>query len=141
MKSTLVGVLLGEAPTPARAQRIAEIFQPCPYCVSYSSAGCTVLGVFVIPPDHRWWLEWVAERPEETLGLKCAEVFFTQRIAASSPWSRGEVKPHLERAPCGADCRECPRYRQGCEGCPATVHWSPVTLSRSGQVSNERIRQ
>jgi hypothetical protein len=123
----LVGVLLGEAPTSAKAQRLADIFQPCPYCVSCTSARRTVIGVFTLPPDHGWWLEGIAEQPEETLGLKRAEVFFTQQIEASSPWTRGEVKPKLERAPCGTDCRECPWYPQECEGCPATLHYVAKT--------------
>ena len=122
-KDTLAGVLLGQAPTSEKAALIAETCRQCPYCVSYVSAGRTVIGVFSLPPDHRWWLEWVAEHPEETLGLKRAEVFFTQQIETSSPWTRGEVRPHLERAPCEANCRECPTHHQKCVGCPATRHY------------------
>lgn len=123
MRRALVGVLLGETFTPTKAALIADNYRQCPYCVSYVSVGCTVIGVFSLPPDHRWWLEWVTEHPEETLGLKRAEVFFTQQIEASSPWTRGDVKPHLEQAPCGTDCRECPRYHKECEGCPSTRHY------------------
>jgi len=119
----LVGVLLGEALTPKKAQLIADTYRQCPYCVSYTSAGCTVIGVFSLPQDHRWWLEWVVENPKETIGVKCAKSYFTQRVVASSPWTRGDVKPILERAPCGADCRECSRCREECEGCPATLHY------------------
>jgi len=119
----LVGVLLGQAPTPTKAASIADTYRLCPYCVSYTSAGSTVIGIFSFPPDHRWWLEWVKEKPEETLGLKCAEVFFTQGVEALSPWARGEVRPNPKNSPCGTDCQECPKYRKVCEGCPATHNY------------------
>jgi len=118
-----VGVLIGDSPTDTKAASIADTYRKCPYCVSYASARRTVVGLFSLPPDHRWWLEWVADDPEGTLGLQRAEVFFAQAVEALSPWSRGEVKPSLERAPCAADCRDCPRYRDQCGGCPATRHY------------------
>ncbi|MFO7743668.1 MAG: prenyltransferase/squalene oxidase repeat-containing protein [Anaerolineae bacterium] len=123
LMAKLVGVLLGSA-TPQRAQRLAEIFRPCPYCASFAIAGCAVMGLYVFPPHHRWWLESIEDLPRETLGLERAEVFFARQVAATSPWSRGEVQPVLEKGPCGADCRECPNYRQKCSGCPGTRHYT-----------------
>lgn len=119
----LIGVLLGNSPTTKKSALIADTYRHCPYCVSYTSTGCTVVGIFSLPTDHRWWLQWVAENPEETLGLKCANVFFTQSVEAFSPWSRGNVKPNLEQAPCGAECLECPKYNKECKGCPATLNY------------------
>jgi hypothetical protein len=118
----LVGVLLGET-TPERASRLAEIFHPCPYCASFAIAGGTVVGLYAMPADHGWWLEWVEEQPQETLGLERAEVLFAQHVTAASPWSRGEVQPTQEHSPCGAACPECPNYRQECPGCPATQYY------------------
>lgn len=122
-KKSITGVLLGKMSSHKRATTIAKTYTKCPYCVSYISIGCTIVGVFSLPQDHKWWLEWVVEYPEETLGLKCAEVFFTQKVKTTSPWSCGEVKPILKRAPCGADCEECFRYQKECEGCPATIYY------------------
>lgn len=119
---TLVGVLLGQT-TPERASRLAEMFRPCPYCASFAATGGTILGLYAIPADHAWWLEWVEHSPEETLGLQRAEVFFARQVGATSPWSRGEIQPIQERGPCGADCRECPHYCQRCPGCPATQYF------------------
>lgn len=129
-EQALVGVLLGEASTRAQAALISSRYHSCPYCVSLVSAGHTVIGVFSIPPDQRWWLEWVAEHPNETLGLERAEVFFTQKVTASSPWSCGKVSPTLEQAPCGADCQECPAYHTRCGGCPATQHHAGAQPAR-----------
>jgi hypothetical protein len=120
----LVGVLLGEAPTRAEAVSISNRYRSCPYCASLASAGHTVIGVFSVPVDQQWWLEWVTDHPKATLGLERAEVFFAQQVTASSSWSRGEVSPALAQAPCGADCRECPAYYSQCKGCPATQHYA-----------------
>ena len=116
----VVGILLGNTNTSEKAAEMAETFRPCPYCVSYQSSGNTLIGVFVIPEDHKWWLESVAENPEGTMSLKSAEAFFPEAIDASSPWSRGEVEPILEQAPCSAECQKCPVYENPCQGCPST---------------------
>ena len=118
----LVGLLLGEAPTPEKAATIVERYGACPYCVSFSCAGCTTVGVYTVPADHRWWLEWAAADPHHTLGLKRAELFVAQDVRAESPWSRGEVRGDRQRAPCDAVCLECPKYHGPCKGCPATQY-------------------
>ncbi len=119
----IVGVLLGEASTATKATRLAGCYRPCPYCVSFSSAGRAVIGVFALPPEQRWWLEEIEKRPGETLGLDRAEAFFARQVEATSPWSRGEVEPSGELSPCGSDCSSCPAYRERCPGCPATRHY------------------
>lgn len=119
----LIGVMVGEVDQPAKATAIADRYRSCPYCVSYTSSGPVVIGVFSLPPDHRWWLEWVERDPEGTLGLKRAEVFFSHVLEVLSPWARGEVKPELAKAPCRADCHDCRSYRKECEGCPATLDY------------------
>lgn len=93
----LVGVLVGESLTPAGAAWIVQTYRHCPYCVSYRSTGRIVIGVFSLPPKRRWWLQWVAEAAEETLGLESAAVAYPQGVKAWSPWSRGEVRPKLKR--------------------------------------------
>lgn len=120
--NTLVSLLLGET-TPSKARSLAEVYSHCPYCVSFSNSDGTVVGLFAIPGDQRWWLEWVVEHPQETLGLQRAEVFFARQVEASSPWSRGEVQAILKQAPCGANCPECTLYRGKCPGCPATQYF------------------
>jgi hypothetical protein len=119
----LVGVLLGYAPTPEKALEIAETHRKCPYCVSYRSAGRSVTGVFVVPHEHRWWLQWVADAPQEALGLESATLFFPQAVEASSPWARGAVSPSMDQAPCEIDCSECSWYKKDCQGCPATRYY------------------
>ncbi len=122
-KKYIVGILIGEAPSLEKAKSVAENGSRCPYSVTYVNSGRTIIGVSVIPLDHKWWLEWVEEHPEETIGLTYVEVFFTRKVNASSPWSRGEVKPLTEISPCGSSCEKCPRYRKECKGCPATRYY------------------
>ncbi len=121
-KTYILGILIGEAPTKEKAQSIV-LNSTCPYCACYTYSDRTVVGVFTMPPDHKWWLEWVKREPKKTIGLSSADVFFTEGIEASSQWSRGEVTPTDEEAPCGARCNSCPMYRDPCEGCPATSYY------------------
>jgi len=122
-QKSIVGILLGKARTPAQAKSIAKWFSWCIYCNSCTNEGCLVIAVVAIPQHHRWWFESIAEHPKETVGLKQAEVFFTQHIKAASQWSSGSVKPILKRAPCGADCHWCPEYHKKCSGCLATQYY------------------
>ncbi|MFP4052001.1 MAG: hypothetical protein ACLFVB_09725 [Thermoplasmata archaeon] len=73
-----------------------------------------------MPEDHAWWLEEIKENPENTLGLKEADVFFTDRFDAllSLGYKKG-----LEQAPCGTDCEECEFYPDECNGCPSTIYY------------------
>jgi hypothetical protein len=119
----VVGVVLGQAATSPGAARIAERYGRCPYCASFSSTGRSAMGIFTVPPERRWWLQHVAANPEERLGLRSAEVLESKALEASSPWTRGEVKPNLHPAPCGADCRQCAFYGKECKGCPATLDY------------------
>jgi hypothetical protein len=120
-KST--GILLGKAPHSEKAEYIVEHGKNCPYCAYYISIDTLIMGLFVMPADHVTWLTFLQEHPE-VMGLDDAEVFLTQNIQASSPWSRGEVSPVLETAPCDSPpCVTCPQYLQDCTGCPATVYY------------------
>jgi len=122
-KKHIIGILIGEAPSPEKARFVVKNSNRCPYSVAYLNSGRTIIGVSVIPPDHKWWLEWVEEHPEETIGLTRVEVFFTKKVDASSPWSRGEVEPLTEISPCGSSCEKCPQYHKVCKGCPATRYY------------------
>lgn len=119
----VVGILLGKAHTSAKARSITKWFSRCIYCISCTNKGSLVIAVVTIPQHHRWWFESIGEHPKETVGLKQAEVFFTQHIGAASQWNSGHVKPILKRAPCGAECHGCPEYHKKCSGCPATKYY------------------
>ena len=125
----LVGVLLGYAGTSQKAVEIAGIFRGCPYCVSLRATGRSLAAVYAIPPEHRWWLHWAADFPQETLGLENAAIFFPMEVEALSPWARGKVDPVLEKAPCRADCSGCSKYDQVCPGCPATKYFHARQIS------------
>jgi hypothetical protein len=121
--SPLIGVVLGNAATPAEAARIADRYGRCPFCSSFATTGTSVMGIYAFPEERRWWFERIAADPRARFGFKDAEVLFTDAIAAASPWTRGDVKPNLHPAPCGVDCRQCPSYGNECEGCPATLDY------------------
>ena len=115
-------VLVGNAATRERAERIAACSQSCPYVALYTAADRLVVGVFALPASKRWWIEYPQDHPE-LLGLENVAVHVTERIEASSPWTRGDVEPVLQIAPCETDCDHCPQYQFQCKGCPATVFY------------------
>jgi hypothetical protein len=123
-EETLCAVLLGNAATCERAADLAQSSRVCPYVATYTASDRLVVGVFALPAHKRWWIEYPQEHPE-LLGLERLVVHVTDEIRASSPWSRGEVAPVLEIAPCETDCGACPHYAVRCEGCPVTVHYRP----------------
>jgi hypothetical protein len=113
-------LLLGEAPTEAAAEKIAEVFAGCPYVYFLAAFGRMVVGVFYSDDERAWWLKAVAENPEITLGLVRAAVYVTDRPAFPLRVEPRLSEPYGDRAPCGAYCPECPRYGKDCFGCPAS---------------------
>lgn len=77
--------------------------------------------VFYMPEDHAWWLEEIKENPEETLGLKEADVFFSDEFEGLRDT---DLKKDLEKGPCGTDCQRCRFYPDECKGCPSTVYYA-----------------
>lgn len=119
-EDVLCAVLVGSAASREKAEQIARNSRDCPYVALYTAQDRLVVGVFAIPVSKRLWIEYPQEHPE-LLGLQAVAVHVTRRITASSPWSRGEVEPVLDEAPCGTDCSSCPQYGARCPGCPATT--------------------
>jgi hypothetical protein len=118
----VIGILVGEADEET-ALRLVETGSKCPYCACFTQSEGTIVALYAIPKEQRWWLKWVEKKPTATLGLREAEIFFPRAIAASSPWSREEVEAVSDRAPCGAMCLECTMYQGLCPGCPATRYF------------------
>jgi hypothetical protein len=121
-KDPICATLLGNAASREKAREIACVSQNCPYVALYVAADRLVVGVFALPASKRWWIEYPQEHPE-VLGLEKVVVHVTERIEASSPWTRGTVEPILAVAPCGTDCGQCPHYGARCQGCPATTYY------------------
>ena len=119
----ITGILLGQAPSEREAESIASLFGGCPYCAFSRSLVKTTLQLFSIPSGHRWWLEAIQDAPKKILGLDQAAVFFVDSLIVETPWARGDTKPLLSTAPCGADCSTCPFYKEKCPGCPSTRYY------------------
>jgi len=128
-KDTVTAILVGDACTPEKSASIVDRYKVCPYCSSFYNSGKNVLGLFTIPKENKWWLNWVAELPAETMGLKSAAVFYTGKVKANCSWLKGELVPTQQKSPCGAQCWECSKYLGECKGCPATLYFlsSPNT--------------
>ncbi len=119
--STRCHLLVGEAPAPAVAEQVAELFSVCPYVHFCAAFGPQVIVVFYLPPGREWWVAGIANDPGGTLGLARAAVYVSERPAYPR---RRELRLPANpsgRAPCGSDCTACPHWKTQCPGCPA---WS-----------------
>jgi hypothetical protein len=111
-RSTLICIITGTAVNKKKASNISTFFGKCPYCVLSISKNNNVFAVLTIPHDHKWWAESIRERPKSTVGLETAEIFYTDIVKVTSLWSTGQVKPELDKSPCGAHCATCPIYKK-----------------------------
>ena len=116
----LCAVLIGAAPDEKSAEEYIQFTRACPYVACCQRAGQTVMSLYVLPEEKRWWIEIPAQRPD-LLGLQQVSLTFVDHAPASSAWSRGETRPEAATPPCGSDCSTCPYYSQPCAGCPASV--------------------
>lgn len=121
-KQDLHGILIGTAENKEKAEKISAFFAKCPYCAFSTSKDNIVFTVLTVPLEHKWWLESIKEQPKGTVGLEKAELFFAQYTKVTSPWNTDQVKPELDKSPCGAACPTCPVYKKECSGCPATIY-------------------
>lgn len=119
----LSGILIGKTENKKQAEKMVTQYAGCPYAALVHHADSVLIGLFTLPDNHQWWLKEIEENPGKTLGLTCAEVFFTQKIYKESPWSLKEVDPDSDTAPCGSTCKPCPVYQSKCKGCPSTVYY------------------
>ncbi len=117
---------LGKAANAQIAEQKKANMVDCPYVTYYEPLGDQIYAFFTIPENHRWWLTMLEDQPE-LLGLEAVRVGFMDQLiekGPSSPWSRGETKPVLDRTPCDCFCPECGQYQKNCEGCPASKAYS-----------------
>jgi hypothetical protein len=111
-------LLIGEAPDPLAADRIATQYAGCPYVHFISAFSSMVVGVWYLPEAQRWWLKLVAEQPMLTLGLARAAVYRSEAPAYPASFELRTQGQAGETSPCGSDCRLCERSATCCH-CPA----------------------
>ncbi|MBS3782221.1 MAG: hypothetical protein KGY66_06115 [Candidatus Thermoplasmatota archaeon] len=104
---------MGKTESVDKTEDICGLFDDCPYSVLNFVKDELMVVIFSLPEDHRWWLEEVEKRPEKTLGLSLAEIFFSEHMGGVS---REAVK--REETPYGTECERCKFYLKRCEGCP-----------------------
>lgn len=110
-------LLIGEAPAPEMAERIAAQYRNCPYVHFIAAFGAVLVGIWYLTEAQRWWLEAVAQRPQWTLGLERAAVYRTATPAYPDVFAPRDVGACRDTAPCGSDCEACDRQAAGCR-CP-----------------------
>lgn len=119
---TICAILVGKAPDQNKARSLVLASESCPYVALYTAKEDTIIAVFTLPKSQSNWIAYPDVKPK-FLELEPIATILTEQIQASSPWSRGEVKPEAYETPCQKRCDKCPRYRTSCDGCPATIFY------------------
>jgi hypothetical protein len=109
------------AETAERTADIAERYKNCPYAHFMAAIGAKFVAVFFLPKEQRWWIEEIARRPKETLGLESA---IAEPMPAPSHPQTIELRLDEigERTACGSSCLECPAFDR-CLRCPACTSY------------------
>lgn len=116
----VLGILVGKCEDEKDTERVNDLFNECPYNLINKAENGFLTLIFYMPEDHSWWLEEVKENPENTLGLKEADVFFSNEFDSLLDI---DFQKNLEVAPCGTDCKDCDFYYDECVGCPSTKYY------------------
>ena len=121
-RKTLCGIIIGEASSNEKAKEIADNFKDCPYVAFIATHSNEVFAIYFIPEKQRWWLEYVEEKPKQTLGVDRAQLFIVDKVESPEKFNLKLPKEKLRIAPCGADCQKCPSFSK-CLCCPATIYY------------------
>ena len=123
MQAKLIGILIAKMESEEKAAKNAGKMKNCPRLLASGTNSSTYYGVFIIPFEKRWWLEYPVEHPE-VMGAEKIELLLVENTITPSefkhvlPESKGRISP------CGSDCGNCPmRQEYNCDGCPATLYY------------------
>ena len=118
------GVLIGEAGSEKKAEKMAQKFKDCPYMAFIGAFADKFVWACFVPEKHLWWLESMRDKPEEAWGLKSTTLLITDEVKVTYPkeFELRLPQERLEVAPCGAVCKQCSAFDR-CSGCPATIYY------------------
>ncbi len=106
-------VVVKEVASHGDALREAMFIKNCPYLLVAGVNGSTMITVFMVPEEYRWWADYSTLFPESR-----SQTFLVEEVLY--PRSPREVI-QSDSPPCGADCGECLlRDEFNCGGCVAT---------------------
>ena len=122
MHGKLIGILIAKMESEEEAAKNADKMKNCPRLLASGTNSSTYYGVFIIPSEKRWWLEYPVEHPE-VLGAEKIKLHLIENLITPIDFELELPKVKERITPCGSDCMQCPmREEYNCDGCPATVY-------------------
>ncbi len=121
-EKTICGIIIGEASSNGKAKEITNEFKDCPYVAFIAPHLNRVFAIYFVPEKQRWWLEYVEEKPKQTLGVDKTQLFIVDEVKYPEKFNLKLPKEKVRIAPCGADCQKCPLFSK-CLCCPATIYY------------------
>jgi hypothetical protein len=119
----LCAMFRGSTKTELKAQMIVNKFKNCPYVYFVAKKLREVYGIYMIPENMKWWLDYIEEFPgDETLGLEEVTFIYFDDVRHPNLFEIKLPSKLKEIAPCGSNCGTCPQHGS-CPGCPATIYF------------------
>ncbi len=102
----MAGVLVGEMDSGEKAEASADTMKKCPKCLAIGTDGNKLIGVYMMPAEDSWSLDFPEIFPESN-----SHVIPIPNLVHPAALN---VKPSAS-PPCGEDCGKCPlREKYGC---------------------------
>ena len=108
----IAGVLIRELSSGEEALRNADVMKKCPKCLAIGTDGDRLIGVYIVPEEDAWSLNFPEMFPNSKSKLiSIPNLVYPQTMKIEQS----------DRPPCGEDCSDCSlKERYGCKGCLAT---------------------
>lgn len=98
-------------------------YKNCPHLYFLAHEDKKIVGLFLLPEEQHWWIEFVEKNPgEKTFGFEKIKVTYYKDISYPERLVLQEQSSELEISPCGSNCSKCPQYDR-CLACPATKYY------------------
>ena len=122
MQQDLIGILFAKMESEEMAVQNSQKMKNCPRLLAAGTTSSTYFGIFILPIDKKWWLEYPVEHPE-VLGAEEIQLHWIENIISPTDFEMNLPEEKGEITPCGSDCMQCPmREKYDCDCCPATVY-------------------
>jgi hypothetical protein len=108
----LAGVLIRDLKSEEEAIHNAHMMKKCPKCLTIGTDGSRLIGVYMVPEEDAWSLNFPDMFPESDSELiSIPNLVYPEMM-------RNEKS---DSPPCGEDCSVCSlKVRYSCNGCIAT---------------------
>jgi hypothetical protein len=120
---TICAIVIGKSGDSAQAQKMVKASQACPFVALYTAKNDIICGIFTLPRLQQEWAEYPVQKPRFLDFEEVLITLVTDKVTASSPYSRGDELVSLDETSSNQHIKVCSRYPEKCSCCPATLFY------------------